>query len=315
MARTRAPRHLTTSLAVGVMLASTLGASAAFAAGDRTPPTAPSNLVVTGTTSYGVSLAWKASSDKSGIASYTICCANTNSETTNGPVTSYTYTKGIEAGRSVTLFVVARDTAGNVSKTSNTVTVTTPRDTTTPSKPTVTVTDVGPTSVSLSWSATDDSPNLWFTVTKDGSPVLTGTRDTSGTLALLQPDTSYTFTVQAMDFGGNRSPVSDPLTVTTETRDATDTTPPSTPGNLRTNGMAFSDGETWLFWDESADDQTDASLIEYQVFVNGVYDSSVVGFERQIVYGTPNSFNTYSVVAVDESGNKSAEASIVVDNR
>ena len=276
---------------------------------------APSILFVTGTTSYGVSLAWKASSDKSGIASYTICCANTNSETTNGPVTSYTYTKGIEAGRSVTLFVVARDKAGNVSKMSNTVTVTTPRDTTIPSKPTVTVTDVGPTSVSLSWSAADDSPNLWFMVTKDGSPVLTGTRDTSGTMALLQPETSYTFTVQAMDFGGNRSPVSDPLTVTTEARDTNDTSPPSTPGSLRTNRMAFSDGETWLFWDESTDDQTDASLIEYRVFVNGVYDSSVVGFERQIVYGSPNSFNTYSVVAVDESGNESAEASIVVDNR
>jgi hypothetical protein len=41
----------------------------------------------------------------------------------------------------------------------------------------------------------------------------------------------------------------------------------------------------------------------------------VVGFERQIVYGTPNSFNTCAVVAVDESDNESAAASIVVDNR
>ena len=54
---------------------------------------------------------------------------------------------------------------------------------------------------------------------------------------------------------------------------------------------------------------------EVQEAERGPPPGSVVGFERQIVYGSPTSFNTYSVVAVDESGNESAEASIVVDNR
>lgn len=216
----------------------------------------------------------------------------------------------VEPGRSHTLLVYARDAAGNWSRASSAVTVTTPRDTTAPAKPTVTATDVGPTHVSLAWSSVDDSPTLWFTVTQNGSAMLIADRRTSATFGLLQPETTYTFTVLARDFGGNSSPVSDPITVTTEARDTTDTTP----GNLRTT-LAMPDGETWLVWDQSTDAGTPQPIIEYRIFVNGVYDSSVVGFGRQIVYGTPLSFNTYTVIAVDASGNQSDPATIVVDNR
>lgn len=40
-----------------------LGASPAQAARNRTPPTRPTNLRVTGTTSYSVALAWNPSTD------------------------------------------------------------------------------------------------------------------------------------------------------------------------------------------------------------------------------------------------------------
>jgi chitinase len=128
------------------------------------------------------------------------------------------------------------------------------------------------------------------------------------------PETTYIFTVQARDFGGNVSALSDPVTVTTEARDSTDTTPPTTPGNLRTNGMQFGDGETWLTWDQSTDAVTAQSLIEYRVFVNGTYDHSTVGRGNTVLYGNPFSQNTYTVIAVDESGNESTPATIVVDN-
>ena len=79
--------------------------------------------------------------------------------------------------------------------------------------------------------------------------------------------------------------------------------------------MYFSDGETWLFWDASTDDQDPASVISYLIFINDVYDSGVVGYTQTIVYGPAFSINTYSVVAVDASGNRSTPATIVVDNR
>lgn len=292
----------------------TTAVSTALAARDRTAPTAPSDLRVTGTTPYSVSLAWGASTDKSGISSYTICCAHTNVAKVSGSTTSFTFTAGVEANRSFSFVVTATDGAGNHSRPSNMVTVTTPPDRTPPTKPIVSVTDVGATHVSLAWSSTEDGPNVWFTVTMDGTAVVFGSRETSGTIAPLDPETTHTFVVQAQDFAHNVSPPSDPVTVTTEPSDTTDTAAPTTPGNLATNGMAFGDGETWLFWDQSTDDHTPQSVIEYRVFANGIYDHSTVGRGSTVLYGNPNSRNVYEVVAVDASGNESAPAVLAVDN-
>ncbi len=292
------------------VLALTSGVTPAYAARDRTPPTTPTNLHVTGMTAYSVSLSWNPSTDNSGSVVYKICCANVSSETFPGPASSHVYTAGLEAGRSFTLFIVASDASGNYSKQSNSVTFTLPADTTPPTKPAVTVTDVGPTHISLAWSSVDDGPNVWFSVAMNGSTVLSGTRNTSGTFGPLQPSTTYSFVVRAQDFGGNLSPLSDTLTVTTEAADQTDTTPPTTPGNLTDNGMSFPDGETWLFWQQSTDNVDPQTVIRYDVYANGVLDHSLIGAGSTILYGNPNSSNTYMVIAVDSAGNQSAPASI-----
>ncbi len=87
--------------------------------GDVTPPTAPSNLRATGTTSSSVSLAWNASTDNRGVAGYDVYQGSTKAAGVTGtsatvgdlsPDTSYTFT------------VRARDAAGNVSAASNAVT-------------------------------------------------------------------------------------------------------------------------------------------------------------------------------------------------
>lgn len=238
-------------LTILLMLAFTV--SPASAAHDRTPPTTPTDLQVTAMTAYSVSLAWNPSTDNSGNVTYTICCANVSSETFPGPASSRVYRTGLEAGRSFTLFIVAKDASGNSSKQSNTVTFTLPRDTTPPTKPVVSVTDVGPTHV---------------------------------------------------------SPVSDPLTVTTEASDTTDTTPPTMPGNLTDNGMSFQDGETWLFWEQSTDNVDPQSVIRYDIYANGVLDHSLIGRGNTILYGNPGVFNTYQVIAVDSAGNQSDPATL-----
>ncbi len=114
---------------------------------------------------------------------------------------------------------VGVDAAGNASGYSNSVTFTLPRDTTPPTKPAVSLTDVGPTHVSLAWSSTEDGSNVWFTVFMNGTSISQGSKNTSGTFGPLEPETTYTFTVQTQDFGGNLSPLSDPITVTTEPSD------------------------------------------------------------------------------------------------
>jgi chitodextrinase len=293
-----------------IMLAMVFAASPVSAARDRKPPTTPTNLVVTGMTPYTVSLAWNPSTDNSGSVTYTICCANVSSETFPGPASSRVYRAGLEAGRSFTLFIVARDAAGNYSKQSNSVTFTLPPDTTPPTKPVVSVTDIGPTHVSLAWSSVEDGPNVWFNVSMNGSPVLNVSRDTSANFGPLEPQTTYTFTVQARDFGGNLSPVSDPVSVTTEAVDANDTTPPTTPGNFTDNGMSFGDGETWLFWQQSTDNVDPQFAIRYDVYVNGVLDHSLMGWGSTVVYANAGVENTFQVIAVDSAGNQSAPATL-----
>jgi chitodextrinase len=293
-----------------IMLAMVFAASPVSAARDRKPPTTPTNLVVTGMTPYTVSLAWNPSTDNSGSVTYTICCANVSSETFPGPASSRVYRAGLEAGRSFTLFIVARDAAGNYSKQSNSVTFTLPPDTTPPTKPVVSVTDIGPTHVSLAWSSVEDGPNVWFNVSMNGSPVLNVSRDTSANFGPLEPQTTYTFTVQARDFGGNLSPVSDPVSVTTEAVDANDTTPPTTPGNFTDNGMSFGDGETWLFWQQSTDNVDPQFAIRYDVYVNGLLDHSLMGWGSTVVYANAGVENTFQVIAVDSAGNQSAPATL-----
>ena len=159
--------------AVRILLLTLLFGSSVLSAQtrDRVPPTAPTNLVVTATTENSVSLAWGPSTDNSGRFSYIICCAGTT-VTVGQTVTSHTL-EGLKSGATYILRVYAKDAAGNLSKSSNAVTVTLPGEIAAPTKPVVAVLDVGPTHASLTWSSTDDGPTIWYTIYIDGQPVST----------------------------------------------------------------------------------------------------------------------------------------------
>jgi chitinase len=289
-------------------LIETLGASATSR--DRTPPTAPTNLRITGRTSYSVSLAWSPSTDNSGKFSYRVRSSSGSEVTVPQTQTSLHWTANLEAGRTYSFYVYAVDAAGNKSKDSNTQSVTLPRDTVAPSAPVVSVTDVGPTHVSLQWSANDDGPYLFYSVFKDGSPVIQGTASRSATITALVPGTTYTFTVQARDNGVNWSAHSAPLAVTTEQSNPNDAAAPTTPANLQVTN-AFSDGEMHLGWNHSVDDVDPNWAIRYDVYVNGALSDTAVNRNESIVYGVDGQ-NTITVVAVDSAGNRSAPATTTV---
>jgi chitinase len=213
--------------------------------------------------------------------------------------------------------VYAVDAAGNKSNYSNTVTVTVPNDTTPPTAPTLSVADVGPTHVLLSWApSVDDDPTLDYQVFLNGSPYydVDGANETSATVLNLAPETTYTFAVQARDSRSNLSPLSNAVTVTTEASDSNDTTPPTTPGNLTDNGMLFGE-ELWLFWDESTDNVTPQDFIQYDIYDNDVLVGSTVGYGQFIFYLTPGVVNNVEVFAVDAAGNGSAPATATYDLR
>jgi chitodextrinase len=284
---------------------------------DRVPPTAPTNLVVTAITERSVTLMWGPSTDNSGRFSYVICCAGTTVIVSQA-VTSHTI-EGLQAGKTYTLRVYARDAAGNLSQSSNVVTVTLPGQLAAPTKPLVTVLEVGPTHATLSWSSTDDGPTIWYTISVDGQPVSTlNSRTATFTCAIvltatgcvpLNQETTYTFTVRARDVDGNLSPVSDPVIVTTDPADPNDHTPPTPPTNL----TAENDGAHLnVRWDASTDDRAPQSLIRYDVYVNGELRAVVVGqttAQVEIEYGVTNHIE---VIAIDTADNESSPGTITV---
>ena len=282
--------------------------------GDRQSPTTPTNLRVTGATAYNVSFAWSPSTDNSGSFVYRICCGENSEATIPAPASTFTFVGGVRPNRTYSFRMFAQDAAGNVSNYSNFVTVTTPADLSPPTNPVITLNAVGPTHAALSWSASDEGGPLWFNVFKDGAPYFQITRNTSGNVVFLQYETTYTFTVQARDYSGKLSPISDPVVATTLPRNTSDVNPPTTPA-LYGGNIGDGSGEIDVFWGPASDDVTPRPLMRYDIFLNGVIDHSLVGYESAVLYGNLGAENTVEVVAVDEAGNRSAPATLVVDLR
>lgn len=320
MTRTIPSLFTATQISLLIMLLTMLSGSSTLSAQkarDRIPPTAPTNLVVTETTTTSVSLAWDPSTDNSGRFSYIICCAGP-AVTVSQKVTSHTL-EGLQPGATYTLRVYAKDAAGNLSQPSNAVTVTLPGELAAPTKPVVEVLDVGPTHARLTWSSTDDGSIIWYSIEIDGQPIstLNSKADTFTCSAVLVPtscipldqETTYTFTVRARDIDGNFSPLSDPVFVTTDPADPNDVTPPTEPLNVTTENNG---GFLIVRWDPSTDDLAPQAFIRYDVYVDGELGAVVVGdsfAEVEVDFGV----HDIEVVAVDTADNESAPGTTTVN--
>lgn len=297
--------------AILLVLVSVFGTSPALAARDRTPPTKPTNLRVTALTSHNVTLAWNPSTDNSGTFSYKVWVSYGFTHTV--PQTQTTFSLGVVPNNTYSFYVYAVDGSGNKSSKSNTLTVTTPPDTTAPTAPVVSLVGVNPAEISLEWTAsTDDGSIIWYQVFVNGSPNVDTRDQRFAVVHGLTPETTYEITVKARDFyTWNESEPSNVLTVTTSAVSAVDTEPPSSPGNL--NGWDTGDGarEINLFWKESFDNQTPQAPIAYEVYMNGVLDHTTPG-DRTILYATQAGDNVFTVIAVDGAGNRSEPASITI---
>jgi len=272
-----------------------------------TAPTTPVNLHVTATTQTTVSLAWDPSTDNSGSVTYRVEMVSPSfaMETSQ---TSITWTS-LSPGATYSFFVYAFDQSGNRSANSNTVTVTTPADTTPPTSPVLSGSVLSPSQVRLTWTASRDDTEWWspsYRVLLNGSPSphVNWDGERSVRIRHLTPATTYTFNVQAYDTSGN---IATSNTVTLTTEPSSDTVPPTAPTNLH----LVSDqggGEFYLGWTQSTDDVDPQYAIEYEIYVNGVLSplAASAGVDQDFVYARPECENTFVVKAVDRSGNTSA---------
>jgi chitodextrinase len=276
------------------------------AAPDRQAPTAPTNLRLTGVTKTSVSLAWDPSTD-SGAFSYVVRQDNSQSFTVNSSQTHYTL-DWMSPGRTYSFYVYAVDNQLNVSGSSNTVTATTDPDLIPPSAPVLSVPNVGPSQISLSWTESVDDLRWSFV---DYSIYVNGALTANVNWVIpgyalrhLSPGTGYTIKVVARDTAGNTA---DSNSVSVTTLASTDFVPPSAPANARVESDDGC-GLVWLAWDQSTDNVDPQSAIEYEFIINGVLNplEVVTGVGGAFVYGTVNGTNRFVVQAVDRTGNTSA---------
>ena len=159
------------------------------------------------------------------------------------------------------------------------------------------VTGTTPASISLAWNAsTDNSGKFYYVIVPVGGwPAWAPQNQTSRTIGGLLPQTTQSYNVYAIDYSGNKSPLSNTVTATT----LPDTTPPTPP--VITVHSVYSTRIS-LTWTASHDD---VSYPRYTLYVNGVPHASLLDL-------TPSTSYSLTVTATDFSGNSSSSETVVV---
>ncbi|MEY9864031.1 hypothetical protein ABH935_009685 [Catenulispora sp. GAS73] len=191
--------------------------------GDTTPPSVPTGLTVTGTTSSSVSLKWTASTDNVAVTGYNVYRGTTLA----GTSTTTTFTdSGLTASTQYSYTVSAYDAAGNVSAASTAVTATTgagsggggPTCTATYSvssdwgngfNANVTITNTGTTAtkswtVTWTWAGNQTVTNMWNASDTQVGKVVTATNAPYNNV--IAPGASTSFGFGASYSGTNVAP-------------------------------------------------------------------------------------------------------------
>jgi chitodextrinase len=311
------PIHAVAAIVLTVAFA--LSSSTAFAANrDRTKPTTPGNFRLVSKTAYTVTVAWDPSTDNSGNFNYHLSGAyHVTSVILPKTATSHTFT-ALAPGNEYWFFLYAKDAAGNASGQANLGPVRLLNDTTPPwTAPVVSVGEVGATYANISWTrAEDDGPyhysyELWL----NGSLLYRSDYPRnviSTTLRNLQPATTYAVQIRTIDFGGNPSPLSDPVAFTTLPANPNDTTPPTVPANVNAYGFGDGSTETQVSWSQSTDDFDAQANIRYDIYVNGRLEDWVFGSGGPRIIYSDFGNNLIEVFATDTAGNTSAAGTTTI---
>ncbi|WMI68290.1 fibronectin type III domain-containing protein [Mangrovimonas sp. YM274] len=275
---------------------------------DTEAPSAPTGLNATNLTETGFILNWLASTDNVGVVDYEVF-QDGNSLGFSGGTLTFDIT-GLTAATTYNFTVTALDAATNVSLPSTALEVTTltpPPDEEAPSVPLgLNATNITQTGATLNWQASTDNVGVVdYQIFQDGN--LIGTSGGALTLGVtgLSSDTTYSFTVSAVDAASNVSAQSTALPVTT--LNAPDIEAPSIPTGLSATNV--SDTGVTLNWEASTDN---VGVVDYEVFQDGV---SIGLSEGALSFGiiglTPETTYDFTVSAIDASDNASNQSAIL----
>jgi titin len=239
--------------------------SSATTLADTTPPTAPTSLTATATSSIQINLSWTASTDNVGVTGYKIqrcqgagCTVFAQIAAPTGTGTTFSDT-GLTPSTSYSYEIIATDAAGNPSSPSNVGSATTLAGA--PAAPSgLVATAASATQINLSWTnnATNQSG---FKVERSPDGVTfaqigtTGATITTYSDSPLAPVTTYFYRVRATNASGDSG-----YSNVSSTATLADTTPPSAPTNL--TATATSSTQINLTWTASTDN---VGVTQYQI--------------------------------------------------
>ncbi|MFP5372120.1 MAG: fibronectin type III domain-containing protein, partial [Actinomycetes bacterium] len=264
---------------------------------DLTPPAAPIGLTAVRGDGQ-ITLSWTANAEPD-LASYRLLRDGVEVATVPSTSTGHVDT-GLTNGTTYTYRLVAEDTHGNRSVSSSPAGAT-PADLGPPAVPTGLAAVRGDRQVDLSWTANPDADLANYRLMRDGleiAVVPAGT--TSHVDAGLTNDTTYSYTLAALDTSGNRSADSAPVTAR-----PTDLTPPAAPTGLT---AVRGDGRVTLSWTGNAE----PDLANYRVLRDGTEVATVTGTTHVDTGLTNGTTYTYRLVAVDTHGNRSSASAAVL---
>ena len=181
---------------------------------DTVVPTAPI-LAASGTTQTATNLSWSGATDNVAVTGYDVFRGSTLLGSTS--ITTFSVI-GLTASTTYSFSVKAKDAAGNLSLSSNLVSVTTLApvlDTTLPTAPTLTATGTTQTTTNLSWSGATDNVAVTSYDVYQGASLIASVATTSYTVSGLTASTAYTFSIRSKDAAGNISAPSNIVNVTT----------------------------------------------------------------------------------------------------
>ncbi|MDP8218347.1 MAG: Ig-like domain repeat protein, partial [Candidatus Theseobacter exili] len=271
---------------------------------DTIAPTAPEKLRAEAISHKQIDLFWNISHDDTEVKGYTIyrngnpiktISPNTFSDKRLAPSSQYSYQ------------IIAIDLAGNNSKPSPTLNITTqkPPDTIAPSTPgKLNITAVSHCKIDLNWSSSTDNIRVkGYTLYRNGKILIT-TPDTMYSNIALKPSTQYSYSVSAFDKAGNESKLSNSETIITP--EPPDIEPPSITKGIKVR--AVSPTQIDLNWEESTDNKRVGGYIILRNNKQIFKTSSLQYSDKNLTSLTTYS---YSLISYDDSGNKSKKSSIV----
>lgn len=291
--------------------------SSATTAADTTPPTAPSNLTATATSSTQINLSWTASTDNVGVTGYLIqrcqgasCVTFAQIAAPAGTGTAYIDT-GISPSTSYSYEIIATDAAGNLSSPSNVGTALTLAGP--PAAPSaLTGTAASATQINLSWTNNATNQTGCKIERSSDGVIFTQIGTTAATVTTysdnpLAPLTAYYYRVRATNGAGD-STYSNVANVTTPT----DTTSPTAPTNL--TATATSSTQINLSWTAAIDN---VGVTGYQI--QRCQGAGCASFAQVGTSTTPSFADTgllfatsysYQVRALDAANNASTFSNI-----